>query len=121
MVAVPTNRAADVKEQLVYEQQNGGDFIGDYFSRMEVSGVQRQSHMVLSGVAQTKLIGAYGIALLADPEQLALYRIQVVAGVDGQAEYLVQGGFHAHTGAHPVYGNVFIAIWKPEIGDAAFI
>ena len=68
---------------------------------MEVSGVQRQSHMVLSGVAQTKLIGAYGIALLADPEQLALYRIQVVAGVDGQAEYLVQGRFSCAYGGPP--------------------
>ncbi len=54
---------------------------GDHFRRMEVAGVQAQRSLAAGGVPHVELVGADGIALGADAEQLALNGVDMVRRV----------------------------------------
>ncbi len=40
MVAIPAHAAADVQENLIQVEQDGGDFIGDSFGGVEMPGIE---------------------------------------------------------------------------------
>ncbi|MNC53725.1 hypothetical protein D3C75_1031630 [compost metagenome] len=63
MVAVPADRSADMQQQLLAEHQNGGQFIGNNFGRMEMSGIQADRLAPGQPVAHIEFMRSNHIAL----------------------------------------------------------
>ena len=68
VVGIPTNRTAYVQHQFGHIKQKRRYFVGNTFSRMEVTGIQ--SYHLITGCAITdvEVIGTYCIAFQTDTE-----------------------------------------------------
>ncbi|MNS56304.1 hypothetical protein D3C72_891600 [compost metagenome] len=115
VVAVPAYRAAHVQQQARDVQNGGGDFVGDHLSRMEVARIQAQRRLAAGGVAHVELVGAHGVALGADAEQLALHRINVMRRIQFFADHLVESVQQALARSQAVNGDIFHAVRDPDV------
>ena len=78
MVAIPAHRTADVQQQARHIEHGGGNFVGDHFGWMKMSCIQAQRRLATGGIAEIKLVRAYGVALSTYAKQLALNCIDMM-------------------------------------------
>ena len=90
VIAVPAHWTADVQQEARYIQHGGGDFVGNYFCRMEVTRIQTQRGLAAGGVTHVELVRAHGIAFRTDAKQLAFDGIDMVRRVEFLADHFVQ-------------------------------
>ena len=117
MIAVPAHRAGDVQGDLREEGQQCRDFVADHLGGVIVAVVHQGDALipVHGGVAQGKFRAAYGIALHADAEHLALHAGLDLIEVKGLGENFVDGLLVAQPGAQPVGGDVLEAVARPDV------
>ena len=118
MVAVPAHAAGDVQQYVIHELQARGDLGADDLGGMEVARVQRDHLAAGEGVAHHQLVGADGVALKAQREQLALNALEYELLVDLLGKDLVEGVDHAGAGGGGVGGDVLVAVGHPVVDDA---
>src|ERR1035438_6485320 len=116
VIAVPTNRAADVQQQAGAEHQHRGNLLGNHFGGVVVPGVERQHFLARYRVAHVELERTNRVTFGADAEKLGFHRVQVNAGIDGFGEYLVQSVRQTLARRRAVDGNVLVSVRNPEVG-----
>jgi len=114
VVAVPANAAGHVEQQVRHELQNRADLGGDDLGRVEVAGVQRVQDAAGQRVGQHELVGAHGVALDAQPEELGFHRVLFHIHL-ARGKNRVQRLQHARPGRGGVGGHVLISVWHPEV------
>jgi len=83
---------------------------------MEVARVQRVEHAAGQRVGQHELVGAHGVALDAQAEELRLHRVLLQRRVHlSGGEDRVQGFQHPLPGRGGIRGHVLVAVGHPEV------
>ena len=115
VVAVPADGAAHVQEHPVDEGQHRRQLVGDDLGGVEVAGVEAEHDLPAHRVGQVELVRAGGVALGADPEELALHGVAVVLARHGPGEGLVERLQQALPRPEAVVGQVLGAVRDPEV------
>lgn len=72
----------DVQQQLWYVEYGGGNFVGNYFSGMEVFCIQVQCGLMVGGVVYVEFIGVDGVVFCVDVKQFVFNGVDVVCWVE---------------------------------------
>ncbi|MNE60766.1 hypothetical protein D3C80_1559360 [compost metagenome] len=117
VIAVPAHRTAHVKQQARYIQHRGGDFVGDNFGRVEVTGVEAQRGATAGGITEIEFVRADGVAFGTDTEQFAFNGIDMFREVKFFRNHFIQCTQQTLARCQTIHGDVFHAIRYPDIHD----
>ena len=86
---------------------------------MEVAGVEAEQLPARHSVAHVELVGTDDVGLRADPEQLALDRIEVALRIDFRlGEHLVERFREQLARRLAIDGHVLVSVGNPDVGHA---
>ena len=119
VVAVPADGAADVEHQLGHELQQGAHLVGWRLGGVVMACVDGGNLAVLGGIGRVEVVAAYGEALQADAEDLALDAVLHVGFLLGKN--LVERVLQQFAVEVVVDADVLATVVYPEVHDAGVV
>ena len=117
VVGVPAHRTGYVERELLVEEQERGDLVGNDLGRMIVTVVHKRDKSVLLDISEGELGGTDGISLKTDTENLGLEGDKHLFMVIRHGDDLVEGLLESCARSDPVGGDILVAVGDPDIHD----